>query len=725
MSQFVNNQYDFFKLVNLDADGNLGVNVISGGTTGATGNGIYGGDGIVPLDTTAFLNGDFTFEGLDEDTKLILRDGNNGGEVHLFSDGSVGQSALEFYNPGGLVLASKIQNAGNDTRFLTNARDLVFSTNTSDFTEGLFIQSGTGNVGIDTINPNYKLDVVGTGKISEDLFVGDTVYVGNVIGTPTTNASLYIKQPSITGSTESPIIDIQVDDANSYLIVNNATSTDGSFTPTLTTRQNDGPNRLSFYIDSVVDPTYDTPGATDVVRFRARSDSDFIQNRDLYAWYNYTTRLMDMDKDGNLDIIQGGLNVNGTGNINEDLFVGDTIYVGNVTGTPTTNASLYITQPSILSNTESPIITVEVDDASSAFFIANNTSSNGVFTPRIGGIQNDNNLQPGLFVDGVVLDTLDTTTSPALIFRAIRQNVGSVSEIVNRNLFDWRNLNDSKMTMDVDGNLDIVDGGLRIGTIGTGTSVTSLGVDASGNVVDGIGTGGIYAGSGTVPLGTTATISNTLTFDGSVSIDGALRYLDGNEADGKLLIDGGGGVAKWATTYLFGQTQWSAENPAPFNVVDGTSVNGFAFFTNADKLSAGTTSYDEYSISTGGTVTATAQLGHVVIPYTGTPYEGQRLTHNIRVNFNIATGSAQNLALELRRAVNDSVIGAPVPIVRNQDEPGVQQVFLSYTAGALDPFVTGGFYFALRNDSGSNVNIGIGSIGILIVTNYQVPTHFP
>jgi uncharacterized protein YuzB (UPF0349 family) len=81
------------------------------------------------------------------------------------------------------------------------------------------------------------------------------------------------------------------------------------------------------------------------VRFRARRDSDFIQNRDLYAWYNYTTRLMDLDKDGNLDIIQGGLRINtlGTGtsvtalgvdidgNVVSGLTSGDNIY--NIDGT--------------------------------------------------------------------------------------------------------------------------------------------------------------------------------------------------------------------------------------------------------------------------------------------------------------------------------------------------------------------------------------------------------
>jgi hypothetical protein len=47
----------------------------------------------------------------------------------------------------------------------------------------------------------------------------------------------------------------------------------------------------------------------------------------------------------------------------------------------------------------------------------------------------------------------------------------------------------------------------------------------------------------------------------------------------------------------------------------------------------------------------------------------------------------------------------------------------AYTAGALDPFVTGGFYFALRNNSGANINIE-SNVGILITTYYQKPTDF-
>jgi hypothetical protein len=140
----------------------------------------------------------------------------------------------------------------------------------------------------------------------------------NINGDTTITGSLTINQTSISSSTESPIIEVKVSDSDSYLRVNNDTMTDGFFTPTLTSRQANSPDRLSFVIDSIVDSTYDTPGAIDVMRFRARRDSDFIQNRDLFAWYNYTNRLMDMDAAGNLNIVAGVTASSYTGS-----FVGD------------------------------------------------------------------------------------------------------------------------------------------------------------------------------------------------------------------------------------------------------------------------------------------------------------------------------------------------------------------------------------------------------------------
>ena len=61
--------------------------------------------------------------------------------------------------------------------------------------------------------------------------------------------------------------------------------------------------------------------------------------------------------------------------------------------------------------------------------------------------------------------------------------------------------------------------------------------------------------------------------------------------------------------------------------------------------------------------------------------------------------------------------------MRSPDVAGIQQTFISYTAGASDPFVTGGFYFALRNESGANITIE-GSVGILLQNYFQIPIKF-
>lgn len=270
--------------------------------------------------------------------------------------------------------------------------------------------------------------------------------------------------------------------------------------------------------------------------------------------------------------------------------------------------------------------------------------------------------------------------------------------------------------------------------------------------------------------------------------------------------------------YTFGQNRWGKTLSAPVNLPNGSIANGFTFFDNvADRITGGTTTYDQYDIAFSITCTLsgtsgsaninidgtdyvinfatdlftsasnfvtvlgptilsahnvrvyalgsgadgrirfssdandtllnaititntvadisgtfaneftgslTASADHIRILYAGKPYDGLRLNHNFRVNFGIATGSTQTLALSLRRFEDDSVIGSEIPVLRNQDEPGLQFNFISYTAGASDPFVTGGFWFALKNDSGTSVDIQ-DDIGILIQTYYQKPLNFP
>lgn len=194
--------------------------------------------------------------------------------------------------------------------------------------------------------------------------------------------------------------------------------------------------------------------------------------------------------------------------------------------------------------------------------------------------------------------------------------------------------------------------------------------------------------------------------------NGKVYYLDGTNPAAQLLSSGN--VVN-TDAVNFGSTQWSMDLAAPQELANGEIANGFTFFTNADKEASGTTSYDELSIAGSG--------DHVVIPYAGTAYEGQRLQHNIRVNFGIATGSAQTLRLSLRRFADNSIIGSEIKVTRDQDVSGNQFNFVTYTTGASDPFVTGGFYFALLNDSGTSVDIE-GNIGILIQTYYQKPTLF-
>ena len=114
---------------------------------------------------------------------------------------------------------------------------------------------------------------------------------------------------------------------------------------------------------------------------------------------------------------------------------------------------------------------------------------------------------------------------------------------------------------------------------------------------------------------------------------------------------------------------------------------------------------------------------HVLIPYVDQPYENLRIHHNFRVNFSIGVGTQQNYALSLRRFADDSIIGSEQLIFRTPDEGSQLFTFATYTAGANDPFVEGGFYFALRNDSGLSCDIE-GNVGILLQQTFQRSVDF-
>lgn len=175
------------------------------------------------------------------------------------------------------------------------------------------------------------------------------------------------------------------------------------------------------------------------------------------------------------------------------------------------------------------------------------------------------------------------------------------------------------------------------------------------------------------------------------------------------------------------------QTAANFVTTHGAAIkaaSGVQVFANAGVLRFGSTVLATLNAITITNVTTnlsgtfdTSIQDHVVVPYIGQPYEGLRLTHQFRVNFNLSVGVLQTVALSLRRWADDSIIGSEIQVDRNPDVSGVQENFISYTSGANDPFVTGGFYFAARNDSGVNLAIE-GTVGILIITTFQKPVNF-
>lgn len=190
----------------------------------------------------------------------------------------------------------------------------------------------------------------------------------------------------------------------------------------------------------------------------------------------------------------------------------------------------------------------------------------------------------------------------------------------------------------------------------------------------------------------------------------------------------------FATDNFTTVSNWLAANEATLNGLNvrvfrlGSGTDGRLRFCAAEATLNGITFTNltgdiAATIQNEFTGSATASPDHVLVPYVGTAYEGQRINHNFRVNFGIVGGSNQFYGLSLRRYEDDSVIGSELVVQRNNDIEGTQVNFISYTAGASDPFVLGGFYFALRNNTGQDVQI-FSNIGILVQNYYQKLTQF-
>jgi hypothetical protein len=211
--------------------------------------------------------------------------------------------------------------------------------------------------------------------------------------------------------------------------------------------------------------------------------------------------------------------------------------------------------------------------------------------------------------------------------------------------------------------------------------------------------------------------------------------LSGTSGSANINVNGVDYLATFTTNLFNTAQQWVVANQATLNAL---GIRVFALGSGADgriRFGAGTNTIlnaitiTNVTTNLSGTLaneftgSPSAQLDHFIVPYIGTEIENQRLLHTIRSNFNISTGSVQYAELGLFRFQNDTLIGSTIQITRNPHTTGQQVVIESYTGGAGDAFVTGGFYVALRNTSPSTLDF-LGSSGILIQTILQRPTIF-
>ncbi len=251
------------------------------------------------------------------------------------------------------------------------------------------------------------------------------------------------------------------------------------------------------------------------------------------------------------------------------------------------------------------------------------------------------------------------------------------------------------------------------------------------------GGGGLANGFTFFDETTDKSTSGTTSYDEYVLSYGISITLSGTSGTANINVDGTDYLATFNTDLFTTADDWVNTNQATLNAL---GIQVFALGSGADgRIRFGATSNTILNAITITNVTtdlsgtlaneftgnSTADYDHVVIPYSGKPYENLRLQHYMRVNFNIDNGNENYCKLQLRRWQNDSVIGSDIPVRRYTAAQGItgqQHVFETYTNSPTDAFVTGGFYFALENDQNS-IDVS-GAAGILIQTTYERPLVF-
>jgi len=384
----------------------------------------------------------------------------------------------------------------------------------------------------------------------------------------------------------------------------------------------------------------------------------------------------------------------------------------------------------------------EVSDAIGAsMYIENGTTADGTFVGQLIGRQSDTYNGSALAIGARISPAQDTGTNPAMIFSS---SLSSLQVLVNRPLYSWRNWNIEYMRMLANGNLGL----------GTQTPTHKLQVAGNARITDLLVDDNLTFGALTALLSASTQWSQTLaapqtlnngdTANGCSFFTEASKVANGTTAYNEYVLQSSRNITLTGTSGTAHINVGGVNYLASFSIDLGTTAAAFVTnhaaailaatgirvfaqasvlkFAYVNQAALNGISITNVSGALAGTLSITG-ISHILIPYIGMPYQGLRLNHTMRTNFNIQVGTIQTYELQLRRFADDSVIGSSIAIYRNPDVTGQQFVFETYTAGATDPFVSGGFYFALVNNSGQSVDF-IGNAGILIQTTYQKPVSF-
>ena len=217
--------------------------------------------------------------------------------------------------------------------------------------------------------------------------------------------------------------------------------------------------------------------------------------------------------------------------------------------------------------------------------------------------------------------------------------------------------------------------------------------------------------------------------------------LTGGSGEADINVSGTDYRATFDTDLFTTADNWVTANEAAINALGiqvfalGSGTDGrIRFGSTSDTVLNAITIANTGVADLDGTIgneftgSSTAAYDHIVVPYVGTPVEGQFVTHNFRVNFstNNAGGSTPDYhSFLFKRWADDSTIGAAYTITQTPGTfpTGNLIALISYTSSPTDSFVTGGFYFELLEDSGT-LEIAASAAGMLIQSYFENASSF-